>query len=181
MDDDSTEHDDAALDSDASTTTDGASPATAADASVTAEDASTTAEDASTTEAASTAEDDEPADAVEPEGPREGPGGREVVVPLRLYKTITVFSTLIAVVGFILGFILIDAATLQVSLLRSAVVAILSTTGLVPSQDVLTALLALGGLSLIAGSAAVYVVGTRFRAQGMGKSQEDSGEGSDNG
>ncbi|MGZ0747750.1 DUF7315 family membrane protein [Haloparvum sp. AD34] len=118
---------------------------------------------------------------MEPEGPREGPGGREVVVPLRLYKTITVFSTLIAVVGFILGFILIDAATLQVSLLRSVVVAILSTVGLVPSQDVLTALLALGGLSLIAGGAVVYVVGTRFRAQGMGKSQEDSREGSDNG
>ncbi|MFB6235713.1 MAG: hypothetical protein ABEH81_15855 [Halopenitus sp.] len=132
-------------------------------------DASTTTDDAST------------ATAVEPEGPREGPGGREVVVPLRLYKTITVFSTLIAVVGFILGFILIDAATLQVSLLRSVIVAILSTVGLVPSQDVLTALLALGGLSLIAGSAVVYVVGTRFRAQGMGKSQEDSPEGSDNG
>lgn len=176
MDDDSSEHDDAASDSDASTTTDGASPATAADAPETVEDASTTGEGAS-----STAEGDESSDAVEPEGPREGPGGREVVVPLRLYKTITVFSTLIAVVGFILGFILIDAATLQVSLLRSVVVAILSTVGLVPSKDVLTALLALAGLSLIAGSAAVYVIGTRFRAQGMGKSQEDSREGSDNG
>lgn len=171
MDDDPSEHDDAPSDSDASTTTDAASPADGASSA----DATSPADDVEPEDGAS------PADAVEPEGPREGPGGREVVVPLRLYKTITVFSTLIAVVGFILGFILIDAATLQVSLLRSVVVAILSTVGLVPSQDVLTALLALGGLSLIAGSAAVYVVGTRFRAQGMGKSQEDSGEGSDNG
>jgi len=136
---------------------------------------------ASDSDASKTTDGVSPADAVEPEGPREGPGGREVVVPLRLYKTITVFSTLIAVVGFILGFVLIDAATLQESLLRSVIVAILSTVGLVPSQDVLTALLALGGLSLIAGSAAVYVVGTRFRARGMGKSQEDSREGSNNG
>jgi len=104
-----------------------------------------------------------------------------VVVPLRLYKTITVFSTLIAVVGFIAGFILIDAATLQVSLLRTVVVGLLSSVGVAPSADLLTALLALAGLSLIAGSAATYVVGTRFRAQGMGKSQEDSGEVSDNG
>ena len=114
-------------------------------------------------------------------GPREGPSGREVVVPMRLYKTVTVFSTLIAVVLFVLGFVLIDAATLQISLIRRTVITVLAVGGVSPATDVLTALLAIAGLSLIALGSAVYVFGTRFRARGMGKPQEDSSEGSDNG
>lgn len=114
---------------------------------------------------------------LEPTGPSVGPGGREIVVPLRLYKTITVFSTLIAVVTFVLGFVLIDAATLQVSVLRSTIAALLGAVGLSPSPGLLTAGLAIAGVSTIVFGSAVYVLGTRFRAQGMGKPQEDSDEG----
>ncbi|WP_092815559.1 DUF7315 family membrane protein [Halopenitus malekzadehii] len=113
----------------------------------------------------------------EPTGPTEGPGGREVVVPLRLYKTVIVFSTLIAIVTFVGGFVLIDAATLQVSLLRSTVAGVLEGLGITPNADVLTVVLALAGLASIVFGSTVYVYGTRFRAQGMGKSQEDSDEG----
>ncbi|WP_096390928.1 DUF7315 family membrane protein [Halopenitus persicus] len=112
----------------------------------------------------------------EPTGPTEGPGGREIVVPLRLYKTVIVFSTLVAIVAFVGGFVLIDAATLQVSLLRSVIAGVLASAGIAPSADVLTALLAVAGLASIVFGSAVYVFGTRFRAQGMGKSQEDSDE-----
>jgi len=108
-------------------------------------------------------------------------GRRDVEVPMRLYKTVTVFSTLIAVVGVVLGFVLLDAATLQVSLLRRAVVGALALVGLDPAGDVLSAVLAGAGLACIGFGAAVYVLGTRFRARGMGKSQEDSPEESDNG
>lgn len=78
-------------------------------------------------------------------------GRRDIVVPMRLYKTITVFSTLIAVVGVVLA------------------------------DGLLSTALAVVGLSIIAFGAVVYTLGTRFRAQGMGKSQEDSGEDSNNG
>ncbi|WP_303651063.1 hypothetical protein [Halopenitus sp. POP-27] len=121
--------------------------------------------------------DREPETAPEPTGPTQGPGGREIVVPLRLYKTVIVFSTLIAIVTFVGGFVLIDAATLQVSLLRSAVTSLLRGIGITPDPDVLTAVLALAGLASIVFGSTVYVYGTRFRAQGMGKSQEDSDEG----
>lgn len=117
----------------------------------------------------------------EPVGPREGPSGREVVVPLSLYKVVTVFSTLIAIVTFIFGFLLLDAATLQASTLRRVLTGLLTAVGAAPPADALTALLAVAGLASIAFGSAVYVLGTRFRAQGMGKSQEDSAEDSDNG
>ncbi|WP_058367226.1 DUF7315 family membrane protein [Haloparvum sedimenti] len=117
----------------------------------------------------------------EPVGAREGPGGREVVVPLSLYKVVTVFSTLIAVVTFISGFLLLDAATLQTSTLRRLLTGLLTAVGAAPPADTLTAVLAVAGLASIAFGSAVYVLGTRFRAQGMGKSQEDSAEDSGNG
>jgi len=108
-------------------------------------------------------------------------GRRDVEVPLRLYKTVTVFSTLIAVVSVVFGFVLLDAATLQVSLLRRAVVGALGVVGVAPDGDLLSAAFAAAGLLSIGFGAAVYVLGTRFRARGMGKSQEDSDEPSDNG
>ena len=40
---------------------------------------------------------------------------REVVVPLRLYKTVTVFSTLFAIFSVVGGFILVDVATERAS------------------------------------------------------------------
>lgn len=111
----------------------------------------------------------------------DGGGGRDIVVPMRLYKTITVFSTLIAVVSVVLGFVLLDAATLSISFLRRAITGVLAAVGIGLADDVLTAILALLGLAVIAFGAGVYIVGTRFRARGMGKSQEDSNEESDNG
>nr|WP_129115268.1 hypothetical protein [Halegenticoccus tardaugens] len=100
---------------------------------------------------------------------------------MRLYKTVTVFSTLIAVVCVVLGFVLLDAATLQVSPLRDALLAVFSAVGVAVDESVVNALVALFGLAIIGFGAGVYVLGTRFRARGMGKSQEDSGEGSNNG
>ncbi|AFK18532.1 hypothetical protein E6P09_07080 [Haloferax mediterranei ATCC 33500] len=114
--------------------------------------------------------------------PRRGRRGRrDIVVPMRLYKTITVFSTLIAVVSVVLGFVFLDAATLQVSALRAVISNAFSALGLSISNGLLSTGLAVVGLAVIAFGTFVYILGTRFRAQGMGKSQEDSGEDSNNG
>mgnify|MGYP006866529673 FL=1 len=115
-----------------------------------------------------------------PTGTDAGASGRDVVVPMRLYKTVTVFSTLIAVVCVVFGFMLLDAATLNVSFLGNVVTGVLSLVGITVADGVLSALFAAVGLGIIGLGAGVYVVGTRFRAAGMGKSQEDSDEGSDN-
>jgi hypothetical protein len=121
--------------------------------------------------------DDEADPRNEPVGPRVGPNGREVVVPLRLYKTVTALSTLAAVVTYLIGFVLVDAATIQVSVVRRLIVFALESVGIGLAADTLTALLAIGGVGSILLGTAVYVLGTRFRAQGMGKPQEDSNEG----
>jgi uncharacterized membrane protein len=108
-------------------------------------------------------------------------GRRDIEVPMRLYKTITVFSTLIAVVTVVAGFLLLDAATLQVSFLRAIIAGGLGAVGLSVPTGVLSTVLAVCGLLVIAFGAAVYTIATRFRAEGMGKSQEDADEGEDNG
>jgi hypothetical protein len=108
-------------------------------------------------------------------------GRRDVEVPMRLYKTVTVFSTLIAVVTVVAGFFLLDAATLQVSFLRAIIAGALRAVGLAVPTGVLSTVLAVLGLLVIAFGAGVYTVSTRFRAEGMGKSQEDADEESDNG
>ena len=95
-------------------------------------------------------------------------GSREVVVPMRLYKTVTVFSTLIAVVGVVGGFVMLDAATLQVSTLRGIVVSLFAAVGVSVADGLLTGAFAILGLATIAAGAGVYVLGTRFRAEGMG-------------
>ena len=108
-------------------------------------------------------------------------GRRDVVVPMRIYKTVTVFSTLIAVVSVVLGFVFLDAATLQLSTLRTLITGVLDALGVGVAEGLVSTFLAVVGLVVIAFGAVVYVLGTRFRARGMGKSQEDSGEGSNNG
>jgi hypothetical protein len=110
---------------------------------------------------ADTAEPHESSPSEEPSGFR----GREVEVPMRLYKTVTVFATMLAMTGVILGFIVLDTATNNAS-------AALSEVNL---------LLALLGLGLIVAGAAVYAFSTRFRTAGMGKSKDDTDEESDNG
>ncbi|MGM0604690.1 MAG: DUF7315 family membrane protein [Halobacteriota archaeon] len=108
-------------------------------------------------------------------------GRREVVVPLRLYKTVIVFSTTIAAIGIVGGFFFLDAATLQVSFFRSTLEVLVSAIGVPIGADLLTGVLALFGLALIVFGTAVFVLGTRFRAEGMGKPQEDSDEDPTNG
>lgn len=101
-------------------------------------------------------------------------GRREIELPLRLYKTVTVFSTLIAVVCVVLGFLMLDAATLGGSLLRRGVAGGLATLGIGVAEGTLSALFAVAGLCTIGLGAGVYVLGTRFRAPGMaGKRDEE--------
>jgi hypothetical protein len=138
---------------DGSVTTDAAADASAADESV----------------AGAAAGDPAPEHAPDPEldGPSvsdatvdpEGAGGRDVVVPLALYKRITVFSTLFAVVAVLAGFILLDMATGRASRDLSEVNVVLAVAGL---------------LSIGAG-AAVYAFSTRFRTSGMGNPKDGEG------
>ena len=111
-----------------------------------------------------------------PAEPSESTGRRDVVVPIRLYKTITVFSTLIATACILGGFIFIDAATLQVSVLRRLLGGGLAVVGLRIDPELFTVLLAIGGLSLMGVGTGVFVLSSRFRAPGMGNAQEDSDE-----
>jgi hypothetical protein len=103
-------------------------------------------------------------------------GRRDIVVPMRLYKTVTVFSTLIATVCILAGFILLDAATLQVSVLRAVLLSVLARVGLTVGQELFSVVLGIGGLSLMAVGTGVFVLASRFRAPGMGNPQEDSDE-----
>lgn len=88
-----------------------------------------------------------------------------VVVPMRVYKAVTVFSTLFAVIGVVGGFVLLDLATdrAQADLAE------------------IDPLVALGGVALIVASAATYAFSTRFQAAGMGNAKEGEDEGSNNG
>ena len=106
--------------------------------------------------------------------------GRDIVVPMRLYKTVTVFSTLIAVVSVVFGFMFLDAATLNVSFLGAAATGALRLVGVSVADGILSTVFAIAGLGGIGFGAGVYVIGTRFRAEGMGKPQEDSNENSTN-
>ena len=90
---------------------------------------------------------------------------RDVVVPLSLYKVVTVFSTLISGAAVVFGFIVLDEATQRAS---------------VRFEDI-DPLLALLGLFLIGGGGALYAFSGRFRAPGMGTTKNDEDEGSGNG
>ena len=92
-------------------------------------------------------------------------GGRDVVVPLRLYKTVVVVSTLLAAASVVGGFLVLDAAT---------------RAGRAAPADV-NGPLAVLGLALIAAGAAVYAFATRFRAPGMGKAKDATDEATDDG
>jgi hypothetical protein len=100
-------------------------------------------------------------------------GPREITVPLRVYKAITVFSTLFAIVFVIAGFGFLDAATAAVG----PFAVVFDLLGL-PGADggAFSLVLALLGLALIGFGAGIYVLGTRFRTPGMGNSQDDGDE-----
>ncbi|USZ68728.1 hypothetical protein NGM10_03075 [Halorussus salilacus] len=90
---------------------------------------------------------------------------REVVVPLRLYKVVTVFSTMFAVAFVVGGFVVLDTATQRASL---------------DIEEINVPLAVLGVAMIVAGSV-VYAFSTRFRAEGMGKPKDGSDEPSNNG
>ena len=95
----------------------------------------------------------------------DGSADRDIEVPMRVYKAVTVFTTLFAVVTVVAGFVLLDSATNR------------ATASLSEIQPVA----ALVGIGLILAGAAAYAFSTRFRAEGMGKSKDDTDEGTDNG
>ncbi|MBX0321636.1 hypothetical protein EGH21_01200 [Halomicroarcula sp. F13] len=105
------------------------------------------------------------AEATEEAGAPDGGRSRDVVVPLRVYKTVTVFSTLIAVFSVVGGFILVDVATNRAS---------------APASEI-DVPVAIAGVGLILIGAVVYAFSTRFRTEEMGKSKDDADELSDNG
>lgn len=92
------------------------------------------------------------------DGDRSVRNRRDVVVPLRVYKAVTVFSTLFAIVTIVAGFVVLDVATNRGSADLSAV----------------DPLFALVGLGIIATGAVVYAFSTRFRTHGMGPAGGDT-------
>ncbi|EMA46171.1 DUF7315 family membrane protein [Halococcus saccharolyticus] len=115
----------------------------------------------------------------EADGSDGGNRGREIVVPLRTYKAVTVFSTLVAIVCVLLGFAFLDAATAEAGPLP-VLFDLLPSVGLPVGSDVVSLVLVLIGLALIGLGAGVYVLGTRFRTTGMRNAQDDSDEPSGN-
>jgi hypothetical protein len=109
----------------------------------------------------------DPVDARSDDGAGETDDGesRDVVVPLRVYKAVTVFTTLFAVATVVGGFVLLDVAT---------------DTGQAPVDEI-NVVVALAGIGLVVVGAAAYAFSTRFRTEGMGKSKDDTDEESDNG
>lgn len=113
----------------------------------------------------------------------DGDGGgrdREVVVPLQLYKTVTVYSTLLAVVLVLLGFTFLDAATGRASVLLGLLVR-LPVTVPTPPPGVTRAAFAFAGLGTLLAGAWVYVLGARFRTERMGTDKDDEGQPPDDG
>ena len=110
-----------------------------------------------------------------------GDGRREVEVPMRLYKTVTVFSTLTAVLAVVVGFLFLDAATLSISLLGSAIRGLAAAVGISVSPQVWTTLFAVAGIACIATGAGVYILGSRFTSPQMRKSQATVEGDTDNG
>lgn len=86
---------------------------------------------------------------------------RDVVVPLEIYKVVTVFSTLLAVGAVVVGFVLLDWGTNRAQ---------------AEASEVNLGLVAVGILAIGLG-AATYAFSTRFRTEGM--TVEDGGTDAD--
>ena len=84
---------------------------------------------------------------------------------MRIYKAVTVFSTLFAMGAVVAGFVLLDTATNRASADLSEI----------------NVLLALVGLACILAAGVVYAYSTRFRAEGMGRSKAETDERDDDG
>ncbi|WP_336338990.1 DUF7315 family membrane protein [Haloarcula brevis] len=94
----------------------------------------------------------------QPAGTESGSERRDVVVPLRVYKAVTVFSTLFAVISVVAGFILVDVATQRAS---------------APASEI-DVPVAIAGIACILAGTVVYAFSTRFRTEEMGKSKDDA-------
>jgi len=125
---------------------------------------STSADDRSTDSGAASGETGD-SDAPSGDGETGDTDPRRVVVPTHVYKRVTVFSTLFAVVMVVAGFLLLDSATRRATLELSEV----------------NPVLALAGLGCIVLGAVTYAFSTRFQAEGMGNAKEESDETSNNG
>jgi len=116
-----------------------------------------------------------------PDSDSDPTGRREdgtIVVPMRMYKGITVFSTLVATVLVVLGFVCFDAATRTDHLLRTSLRWVFESVGVTPSVGVLNVLFGLLGVGLILVGAGSYILGTRFKTEGMvdGSNKSDDEE-----
>jgi hypothetical protein len=109
----------------------------------------------------------------EPDDPTRVDDGT-VVVPMRMYKGITVFSTLVATFLVVLGFFLFDAATQAGNPVRRAVVWLVGLVGAVPPSGLLDVGFGLAGIAAILLGAGSYVLGTRFKtAEMLGDGDEE--------
>jgi len=108
------------------------------------------------------------------EGPNDDRGGREVVVPMAVYKRVTVFGTLTAILTVLFGFMALDAALYSGSFLRVNVQWLLGLVGVTAPAASLSIAFAVLGLAFIAFGAGAYVLSTRFRTEGMGKARADA-------
>jgi hypothetical protein len=88
-----------------------------------------------------------------------------VIVPLYIYKRVTVVSTLLATVLVVVGFSLLDIAT---------------NRGRAPADEIQTPLAA-AGLGCIVLAAGIYAFAARFRTAEMGSDKTDADEEADNG
>lgn len=79
------------------------------------------------------------------------PSDDDVIVPMSIFKVVTVFSTLIAAAAVVGGFVIIDMAT---------------RGGLAP-RDEIDVVFALIGVGVIVLGSGIYVFSTRFRTEGM--------------
>jgi hypothetical protein len=100
-----------------------------------------------------------------PDRDASGIGARSVTVPTRVYKSVTVFSTLFAVLCVVGGFVVLDVATNRASV------------SLANADPVL----ALAGIGLIVLGTVSYAFSTRFQAEEMGNAKDDDDEPSNNG
>jgi heme A synthase len=91
-------------------------------------------------------------------GTEESAGGRDVAVPMHVYKAVTVFSTLFAIVAVVVGFVLLDEATQRAT----------------AAPEEVNVALAVAGLLAIAAGAGTYAFSTRFRAAGMGNPKDEA-------
>jgi len=140
-------------------------PAVTDGVSTSADDRSTDSDAPSGETGDSDAPSGETGDSDAPSGETGDSDPRRVVVPTHVYKRVTVFSTLFAVVMVVAGFLLLDSATRRATLELSEV----------------NPVLALAGLGCIVLGAVTYAFSTRFQAEGMGNAKEESDETSNNG